>query len=292
MQLYTEQEARQRIRDLVRCIKTAVGLVEVPPYTGPEHPIANHLGIVIKETVLSPGDEGQYIPGPPPRVVINPAVGDSERRNFTFFHEISHHLLRTDDALYSFLHEYGSTNDQHFDTMIEQYCNMIAAEFLIPANTIRELINQKGFSIGLIEYLESFCPASKPAIAIQLAQCATHQCFVVVCEWGEPPQKQTSQTAFVSFAKNKPQLYVLYAARSPSAKYPIGRFSPVPSDHVITLAYKTQSMVKDVAPILFRGGSRQWKCECEAFYYKGKVYAAFNMSPPIPPQQLRLSDFF
>ncbi|MBN1876478.1 MAG: ImmA/IrrE family metallo-endopeptidase [Anaerolineae bacterium] len=288
MQLYTEQAARQRIRDLVRCTQAAAGLTGVPPYTGGEHPIANHLGIVIKETSLPLGDEGQYIPGTPPCIVINPAIGDPERRNFTFFHEIAHHLLRTDDSLYSFLHEYAATDDQCFDTVIEQYCNMGAAEFLMPAVTIRELIDQRGFSIRLIEDLEPLCPASKPAIAIQLAHCATHQCFVVVCEWREPPRKPTPQTAFISSTPQRPQLYVLYAARSPSTKYAIGRFVPVPSDHVIALAYETQCMVKDVAPILFRNGNREWKCECEAFYYKGKVYAVFNVSSPIPPGQLGL----
>jgi Zn-dependent peptidase ImmA (M78 family) len=289
MQIHTEQEARQRVRELVQRTKTVIGLQEAPRYLlGIKNPIADYLGIIVKEEILPLGDEGQYIPNDPPIIVIDPWSSDSDRLNFTFFHEVSHHLIYQDNELYSFLHEYASVNDKHFDTALERYCNVGAADFLIPADEVREVIEERGFSIKMIQYLEPIYPASKPAIAIQLAQCATHQCFVVVCEWGQMPQQQIPQASFTSSVSNEPRLYVLYASSSPSTKYPIGRFVPVPSDHVIALAYQSQNVVKDTAPILFRNGNRRWKCECEAFYYKGKVYATFNASPPTSPKQLRL----
>lgn len=288
MPICTEQEARRRVRALVHRTQAGLGLQEAPHYLGAEDPIADYLGIIVKEEPLPLGDEGQYIPDDPPIIVIDPRVSDPDRLNFTFFHEVSHHLICQDDELYSFIHEYASANDKHFDTALEHYCNVGAAEFLIPADGVREAIEEQGFSIKLVEHLESIYPASKPAIAIQLAQCATHQCFVVVCEWGQMPQQQIPQASFLSPVDRRSQLYVLYASSSPSTKYPIGRFVPVPNDHVIALAYQSQNAVKGVAPILFRSGNRGWKCECEAFYYKGKVYAAFNVSPPTSPRQLRL----
>ena len=288
MPIHTEQEARQRVRALVQRTKAGLDLQEAPRYVGVEDPIADYLGIIVKEEPLPLGDEGQYIPYDPPVIVIAPRVSDPDRLNFTFFHEISHHLICQDDELYSFIHEYASANDKHFDTALERYCNVGAAEFLIPAGEVRKVIAARGFSIRLVEDLESAYPASKPAIAIQLAQCATHECFVVVCEWGQMPRQQIPQASFLSAVNSRPRLYVLYASSSPSTRYPIGRFVPVPSDHVIALAYRGQNAVKDVAPILFRSGNRGWKCECEAFYYKGKVYAAFNASPPVSPKQMCL----
>jgi len=288
MPIRTEQEARQRVRALVQHTKAELGLQEAPRYLGVKDPIPDYLGIVVKQEPLPLGDEGQYIPDDPPIIVIDPRVNDPDRLNFTFFHEVSHHLICQDDEMYSFIHEHASANDKHFGIALEHYCNVGAAEFLIPADEVHKVIAEQGFSVKLVEHLESIYPASKPAIAIQLAQCATHQCFVVVCEWGQMPQQQIPQASFLSPVDGGSQLYVLYASSSPSTKYRIGRFVSVPSDHVIALAYQSQNAVKDVAPILFRSGNRGWKCECEAFYYKGKVYAVFNATPPTSPRQLRL----
>lgn len=288
MHIRTEREARQRVRELVQHTKVGMGLQEIPYYFGVEDPTARYLGILVKEQPLPLGDEGQYIPGDPPVIVIDHRIGDPDRLNFTFFHEVSHHLACQDDELYSFIHEYASVDDKHFNAVLERYCSVGAAEFLIPAEEVRKVIEQQGFSIKLVQHLEPSYPASKPAIAIQLAQCAAHQCFVAVCEWGQMPRQRAAQASFLSPVNSGPRLYVLYASSSPSTKYPIGRFVPVPSDHVMALAYQGQNAIRGTAPILFRSGNRAWKCECEAFYYKAKVYAAFNVTPPTSPGQLRL----
>lgn len=281
MEVVNESQARQRILELVRQTKAALHVSSNPCYQGVQDPIADALGIKIREEPL-PYDEGWYIPEDPPVIVLDPWISDADRLNFTFFHEISHHLIRQDSPLYSFLNEYASGED--FDAVLERYCNIGSAEFLIPADDVRKAIAEQGFSMRLVEHLERTHSASKPAIAIQLAQCATHRCFVVVCEWGRRPQEQSSQQAFSPRPSNA-QLYVSYASSSPSVGYPIGRFASVPGDHVIATAYQTRQLVKDTSPILFRGGNRGWSCECEAFYYKGRVYAAFNASSPTPPEQ-------
>jgi len=287
MQVLTEQQARQRVLELVWHAKAALGLQSPPRYMGVKDSIAIHLGIVVREEAL-PFDEGQYIPADPPIVVLNPQIGDPDRLNFTFFHEISHHLIRQDDVLYSFLHEYAP-NDEDFKIALNRYCNIAAAEFLIPSEDVRKVIAERGFSITLVGYLEPQYPASKPAIAIQLAQCASHKCFVVICEYGWVPQRATQQIRMDGVSQvRQPQLYVLYASSSPSvAKYTIARFVPIPKDHIITASYESRQLVRGLARIPFRSGTL-WECECEAFFHKGKIYAAFNDSLPMSPHQLPL----
>jgi hypothetical protein len=287
MQIHTEQQARRRILELVWHTKAELRIQSPPCYTGVNDPIAIHLGIVVREGDL-PFDEGQYIPADPPVIVLDPRVGDLDRLNFTYFHEISHHLIRHDGALYSFLHEYVP-NDKDFRVILNHYCNIGSAEFLIPSEDVHKVIAERGFSITLVEYLEPQYPASKPAIAIQLAQCASHKCFVVICEYGWVPQRATQQIHMDGISQaRRPQLYVLYSSSSPPvAKYTTARFVPIPKDHVITASYESQQLVNGRARIPFRSGTR-WECECEAFFYKGKVYAAFNASPPTPPNQPRL----
>ena len=286
MQILTEQQARRGILELVWRTKAELGLQSPPRYTGVKDPIAVHLGIVVREEALS-FDEGQYIPADPPIIVLDPRVGDPDRLNFTFFHEISHHLIGQDDLLYSFVHEYAP-NDKDFKIALHRYCNIGAAEFLIPSEDVHKVIAERGFSMTLVEYLEREYPVSKPAIAIQLAQCASHKCFVVICEYGWVPQQATQQLHMSSISQSRrPQLYVMYSSSSPSNKYTIARFMPIPKDHVITASYESQQLFSGRARIPFRSGTR-WECECEAFFYKGKVYAAFNASLPAPSNQLRL----
>jgi Zn-dependent peptidase ImmA (M78 family) len=287
MGIDTEQQARRRILDLVRSVKAELGPQSCPRYEGVDDPIAKHLGIVVKEEPLE-FDEGLYIPDPP-TIILDPRVGTSDRMHFTFFHEISHHLIRQDGELYSFLHECSPNNDD-FKASLDDFCNIGSAEFLIPSDDVHKVIAERGFSITLVEHLEQRYSASKPAIAIQLAQCAKHKCFVVVCEYGLLPQRTTKQiTRQVNLRgmpqTRQPQLYVTYSSSSPLVKYRIAKFVPVPKDHVITGAYESRQLVKGQAKIPFRSGT-VWKCECEAFFYKGKVYATFNVSSPPTSNQL------
>lgn len=89
-----------------------------------------------------------------------------------------------DGELYGFLDDH-SPQDLH--PTLERFCHMGAAEFLVPSVEIRKIIDEQGFSIVLIRDLDEKFPASKPAIAIQLTQCASHQCIVMVCEYGLIP---------------------------------------------------------------------------------------------------------
>jgi hypothetical protein len=280
MNLQTEQQARQHLFDLVAYLKKELSIQTPPRYRGVNDPIAAHLKLTVREAELD-FDEGQYYPDKQ-LIVLDPRVSDPDRINFTFFHEITHHLIREDGPLYSFLNEYAqSTRD--FKIALETYCNIGAAEFILPSNDMRGIIANQGFSIILVEQLENIYPASKPAIAIQMAQCASHECFIVVCEYGVVPAKHTlyQSTNFLNqHSKSTEQLFVQYSASSPSLKkYSIGRYTVISQDHIIGLAYRNQSHITGVDVIPFRSGTR-WTVDCEATFCKGKVYAAFNITTP------------
>lgn len=175
MPITSERQAKERVVSLVRALKEELSLTLPPQDTGTDDPIAKHFGITVKEGRLFRRD-GMYHPDPP-RIIIDPSSRSQERVNFSYFHEVSHHLVRHDRELYSFINDYYSS-DKELELTIEAYCNMGAAEFLVPASDVRAAIKAKGFSVQLLPQLDQDYPASKPAIAIQLAECASHKCIV------------------------------------------------------------------------------------------------------------------
>lgn len=276
----TEHQSVERMRKLVQQVKINMRLQSPPFYQGVNDPIAAHLGLTVQEHEL-PLDEGQYI-ADHRLIIIDPRVTDPGRRNFTFFHEICHALVRQDDILYSFIHQYAS-RDEDFDAILEYYCNIGAAEFLIPAKDVCDAITKQGFTIRLIEQLDTNYPASKPAIATQLAHCATHKCFVVVCAYGDLQYHKEPMLFDNQQVIGQLRMYILYSANSPQTfKYKISRFGYIPQDHLISQAYSQQSYIRAKDCVPFRN-NRTWITDCEAFFYKGRVYAAFHASPPPDP---------
>lgn len=284
MPIKTESDAKQRVRELVWQIKKELNIQHPPQYCGVNDPIASHLGIKVREQNLSP-DDGLYLPGTPPRIALDPAVSEQERLNFTYFHEISHHLIREDDELYGFLDD---CSPQELSPTLEKYCNIGAAEFLVPMLDLRQIISSQDFSIQLIPELDQQFPASKPAIAIQLAECAAHECIVLICEFGLLPELNPGQTGLGLRAAPQPCLFVRYSSSSPSCKYTSGRFVPIRRNHLLANAFDEKSAIKGFDSIPFRSKTN-WSVACEALYYRGKVYAVFNITSPQSPAQLRLN---
>lgn len=279
MSIITEKDAKWRMRELVRKVKCDLGVEYRLQYHGIDDLVADHLGIKVIEGIVSFGDGGIYLPNRnPPEIIIDPAVGNQERLNFTFFHEISHHLIRQDGELYGFLDDHSPRD---FHSVLEQYCNIGAAEFIVPADDVRQIIAELGFSVELIRELDKVFPASGSAIAIQLAQCASHSCVVVVCEYGVIPQRRSlDQVVFGGDEEpSKSRLFVRYSSGSPTYKYNTGRFIPISKEHIIMTAYQGQSLVKGRGNIPVRSG-RPWPNDCEAMFYKGNVYGVFNVTAP------------
>lgn len=294
MKISTPSQARGRIKEIVRNAIAEAGVSGPLRYTGPEDALAKSLGICITESVEM-DDEGRYIPiAPPlstrPNIIVNPTSGDIERLSFTYFHELTHHLIREDEELFSFLNEYA-TSATEFEHVVEHYCNIGAAEFIVPSEAVSDCIRSNGFGVGLIEALDRRYVASKPAIAIQLAHCAQHACFVVVCETGNPNRRVTrTDPIWTLTADGKQSLYVSLASKSYSPRierYTISKYARIPTNHVISASYQGKCKVKGTARLPFQGET-VWEVDCEAMYLKSKVYAVFNVAQPISPDQLPL----
>jgi Zn-dependent peptidase ImmA (M78 family) len=278
------QQAKQRLIDLVKSIKKKYSYSTLSGYQGVNDPLSKKLGVRVEEREM-PFDYGTYLPANPPErptavICLDPNAGDREHLNFSFFHEISHHIIRNDGELYSFLNDLANRNED-FNALIERFANIGAAEFLIPSEEIYAYLQEHGFSIRLLPELDQFYPASKPAIAIQMAQCASHQCFVVVCQFGIIPDRNRQQARLLKDRQNPlPCLFVQYASNSPSQnRYRIARYSLITYNHLFNQAYREQRYYTGQDIIPFKSGTK-WKVDCEALFYMGKVYGVLNITSP------------
>lgn len=274
----TERQLRDDCRALV--MRTRESLGENVSQTS----LLNQLELTLKKGRLPKGKDGAYS-AQTREIVINQEINSPERWNFTFYHEVTHHLLRNDDSFYSALHDFAC-KEQSFERTLESLCNIGAAEFLLPGHQVRSLIEREGFSI---QHLKVFCDhrqASMPAAAIQLAQHAAHNCYIVICEIGLPTSS-SCQPKLISSLTQSPILYVLYSAGSPSAKYTISRYTMIPAGHLIQEAHRAQTTMVGSDLIPFKSG-KKWPVPCEAMFFRGKTIAVFNVTEPVTPLQSRL----
>jgi len=291
MQIRNFREAEQKLFDIIQDIKRNLSIHSPYKYSGINDPLGILLDIKIKEQKLY-GEYGWYLNESPdtgkPTVVLDTTSSDEERLNFTFFHEIVHHLIRSDNEIYAFIDKVATQNDD-LKNIKERLANIGAAEFLLPGKDIKDAINKNSFSIKLILELDKKYPASKPAIAIQLARQAIHKCFVIVCEYGPIPNKDTKQPELIKQERvsETNYLHIRYAASSPTNNYSIGSYAIIPKSHILNDIYKNKLPLakgKDIIP--FRSGT-DWSVPCEGIFYKGKVYAVFNIESPPPPASLQ-----
>jgi len=220
------------------------------------------------------------------KIIINNNITSDERRQFTAYHELVHHLIRQDEDLYSYLHNaYENTKD--FDRTIELICNIGAAELILPQYMVRNLIETEGFSLEAVSKLCHQDCVSGPAALIQLVQYAPNNCYGVVCEFGIPPISENAKQQTFFQQRKANSLYILYAIWSPSAKYSIARFTPIPKDHLLMQAKLANKLIKGKDRIPFRSGT-DWQVPAEVNCFRGKVYGLFNVTPTPNPQQIRL----
>lgn len=289
------RDVRQRLIDKIQTLKSECNGVNPPRYEGVDDPFARYLNIGIEEKKLD-FDFGGYIPANPPArpkpiIWIDPDAADIEHQNFTYFHEVTHHIIREDNEIYSFLNQIADRNED-LSALEDRFANIGAAEFIIPSNLISGVLSERGFSISLISELDKQFPASKPAIAIQLAQCSSHKCFIVVCSYGIRPVSHLPQEALLPNLPNQPpQLFVQFSTKSPSQeKYSIAKFTAIPPDHLLYKVFETRTASKGRERIPFRSGT-EWLVDCEAIYFRGRVYASFNITQPPPSASLQPSLF-
>ena len=216
-------------------------------------------------------------------ILINSRIRNKERKQFTRFHEITHHLINQDEELITMLHEMPWSQNDEYERQVERLCNIGAAEFLTPRKAFTKLYEAKGFSIELIPGAASYFESSVIATTIQLAQVAPNSCITAICERGLMPN-ETAQSQPPLFDEEshtpQPKLHVVYSASSPATKYWLARGTNIPDDHLINQAFLDVQHLEGESYVPFRSGNRM-PCYCEALPDTGKnrVYALFHLNP-------------
>ena len=251
--------------------------------------IRTALKLDIKEEKLPPKIDGM-IEGE--TIIINSAIHNNERKEFTRFHEVMHYLIKANEDLISELHEVPSNQNGEYDRQIEQLCNIGAAEFLMPSEQFRGLYKKLGFNVNVIPLASSHFGASAIATTIQLAQIAPNSCISAVCDYGtlsnETPPTQENLLDKENIAP-KPTLHVAYAASSPSTKYPLAKNTRIPDDHLIHRAFLNSEATEEKSYVPFPSGKKM-PCYCEALRDKDRdrVFVIFHLTLPPNPDQLTL----
>ena len=241
--------------------------------------ICSALGLVVKEVPLSLAADGVITKRK--TILINSRIQSKERKRFTQFHEITHHLIDEDGDLISILHDVAWAE---YDKQVERLCNMGAAEFLMPREEFTKLYETKGFSVELIPFAANYFESSAIATTIQLAQVAPNSCITAICEYGLMPN-ETAQPQRPLFDEEnhapQPKLHVVYSASAPATKYWLAKGTRIPDDHLIHQAFLKDQFLEEESYVPFRSGN-QMPCYCEALPDKdrNRVYALFHLIRP------------
>lgn len=253
------------------------------------HRICAVLGLSVKEGRLPPKVDG-ILQGR--TILINSRIENKERKQFTRFHEITHHLINEDEELIAMLHDMPWARGDEYEIQLERLCNIGAAEFLMPREEFTKLYKEQEFNVGLIPFAANNFGSSVIATTIQLAQVAPTSCITAICQNGTIPNAMMpSQSHFFDAEEltTSPKLHVVYSASSPTAKYGLARGTAIPDDHPINQAFLESQFLEGESYVPFRSGKKM-PCNCEALPDGDRVYALFHWgSPPNPnPAQLDL----
>lgn len=244
--------------------------------------IANYYSLSLNTVSLSQDRDGMLVED---TVILNNAGRSVERENFTFYHELVHHLINNNEELLNLIHEAAAPPGE----VIERLCNAGAAEFLAPSDEVRSMVYEHGFFTTAIPILCERYIASGLVVAFQMTSCANHECYLVVAEQRLIASSQ-EQLTLVGVALEKAdqwRLCITYTACSPAAEYSVARHTLIPTDHLMMIACAERGRVTGIANIPFRSGT-EWAVDCDALYFRGSVYAFFNVTAPFGPGQLQL----
>lgn len=254
------------------------------------HKICSDLGLDVKEVAL-PDEIDGMLEGK--TILVNSKIQSEARKRFTLFHEMMHHLINEDGILISELHDLTINKKEHYKRQLEKFCNIGAAEFLMPRKAFTKLYQEKGFNVELILNAADYFKASTIAATIQLAQVAPNKCIATVWEYGPLLNNSTrlhdSLFTTENESTNKAKLHVVYSASSPAASHRwLAKYTTFPDDHLITQAFREDKTIKDKCYIHLPS----WKeeCICEALPYKNRVFVLFHLTLPPSSDQMTLLD--
>ncbi len=250
--------------------------------------ICTGLGIKIKEDMIQDGRDGMYFDN---TIIINSKIRSKGRKRFTIFHEVMHYFFETDADLISKLHELTDIQIDEHNRQIELYCNIGAAEFLMPREEFTKLYKAKGFNVQLIPLASRHFKSSTIAATIQLAQVAPNQCITAICELthDETPSLQP-QIFNEKEQTDMRKLRVTYAASSPNVKYTLAKNTVIPYDHLIYDAIGQDNPVEGDSYVPFRSGKKM-PCHCEALSDGNRIYVIFHLSTPTSTNEMQINLF-
>lgn len=225
-------------------------------------------------------------------ILVNSRIRNVERKQFTRFHEITHHLINEDGELISEIHDATLNHEGEYKRQLERLCNIGAAEFLMPSREFIKLSEQKEFNVGLVPFASRQFGTSAIATMIQLAQIAPNSCISAVCEYGTPSNEAPVNHQNLLREENasfKHTFHVTYSASSPNTKYLLTKNTRIPEDHLIHRAFWNSEAIEERSYIPFRSGKKM-PCYCEALRDKDRdrVFVIFHLTPPPNPDQLTL----
>lgn len=212
-------------------------------------------------------------------VVINRSITWQPRIEFTIFHEITHFLLIDDGELYSYLHDVYGNDHQLFERTLERCCEIGAAEFLMPCDTVLAAISRRGLSVALIEEIANKNGSSMLAAAIQVAACAPIECYVVVCAYGQIPNSWPPRQG----------LYIEYVSWPWRNRYPLARFIQIPSDHLFFDSWTSGSFAEGRTFVPSKNARKKWVCEGQAKQFGSRVFGLLLLEEQIRHHENQLS---
>lgn len=232
------------------------------------------LGLMLGRASLPVGTDGMLSDE---QVIVSSRVRWAPRVEFTIFHEITHHLLDEDGEIIEHFTTLLRNDEKAYDREIERCCHKGAAEFLMPRARVAEAIADEGFTVDLVEIIAERYGTSLIASALQLAHCAPVDCLVVLCSHGAVP---------TSWPPSK-GLYVDYVGAWPRRKYPLARFSPVGSDHVLAHAWEDGCRAEGKSYVPYRSDKRE-PAYCEAKPVGPFIVGTLTFQKPPPEGQMSL----
>ena len=123
------------------------------------------LGLDAEEVELPPEVDGILAER---TILVNSRIKNEERKQFTRFHEVTHHLINEDGELISEIHDATLNQEGEYKRQLERLCNIGAAEFLMPSRQFRKLHKELEFNVNAIPLASSHFGASAIATTIHL----------------------------------------------------------------------------------------------------------------------------
>ncbi len=152
---------------------------------------------------ISVGDESGA------KILINAAIENRGRKNFTAAHEIGHVMMHIQTGKQS---EFECTNNdlsgrENAKKLYEKEANEFASSLLMPKSLINKSILQNDLNWQLIQSIYNDCETSLEATARRVVRLSDEACALIIHKDGEmwTPIKSSSFPAFInktSFPKN------------------------------------------------------------------------------------------